>query len=34
VLGRDELTSQDFEDAERVITAMVLSLTGRGDKHA
>ena len=34
VLGRDELTAQDFEDAERVITAMVLSLTGRGDKHA
>jgi len=26
VLGRTEMTGQDFEDAERVITAMVLSL--------
>jgi TetR/AcrR family transcriptional regulator len=26
VLGRSELTGQDFEEAERVITAMVLSL--------
>jgi TetR/AcrR family transcriptional regulator len=26
VLGRSELEAQDFEDAERVITAMVLSL--------
>jgi hypothetical protein len=34
VLGRAELTAQDFEDAERVITAMVLSLTDQGNKHA
>jgi TetR/AcrR family transcriptional regulator len=30
VLGRTELTGQDFEDAERVITAMVLSLVHGG----
>ena len=30
VLGRERLSGQDFEDAERVITAMVLSLTGKG----
>jgi TetR/AcrR family transcriptional regulator len=34
VLGRAELTAQDFEEAERVITAMVLSLTRQGEKHA
>jgi TetR/AcrR family transcriptional regulator len=34
VLGRDALTAQDFEEAERVITAMVLSLTTQGAKHA
>jgi TetR/AcrR family transcriptional regulator len=33
VLGRPELTAQDFEEAERVITAMVLSLTRQEKKH-
>ena len=30
VLDRDELTAQDFEEAERVITKIVLSLTTQG----
>lgn len=34
VLGRTELDARDFEDAERVITAMVLSLTRQGEHHA
>jgi TetR/AcrR family transcriptional regulator len=33
VLGRPELTAQDFEEAERVITAMVLSLTRQEKQH-
>ena len=31
VLDRGALTAQDFEEAERVITAMVLSLTTKGE---
>jgi hypothetical protein len=33
VLGSPELTAQDFEEAERVITAMVLSLTRQEKQH-